>query len=160
MHQNINTTTIKPSDPHHIVDNKSIHEFLLAGNAIFTLRNTKSGNRITFKVKKANSDQNHITNNAFFVSTMTGSDNERSYDFIGTLFKDIHLLKFKYSLKSKIPVQTMQVATFEWFIKNLHSNTIPQFVEFWHEGRCGRCGRLLTVPESIASGIGPVCGHM
>ena len=29
--------------------------------------------------------------------------------------------------------------------------------EFWHEGRCGRCGRTLTVPESIASGVGPEC---
>jgi hypothetical protein len=26
-----------------------------------------------------------------------------------------------------------------------------------HEGRCGRCGRTLTVPESIESGIGPEC---
>lgn len=34
---------------------------------------------------------------------------------------------------------------------------IPPSLEVWHEGRCGRCGRALTVPESIASGIGPVC---
>jgi hypothetical protein len=26
-----------------------------------------------------------------------------------------------------------------------------------HEGRCGRCGRTLTVPESIESGFGPEC---
>jgi hypothetical protein len=30
-------------------------------------------------------------------------------------------------------------------------------LEFWHEGRCGRCGRRLTVPDSIASGYGPEC---
>ena len=30
-------------------------------------------------------------------------------------------------------------------------------LEVWHEGRCGRCNRALTVPESIASGIGPEC---
>jgi hypothetical protein len=30
-------------------------------------------------------------------------------------------------------------------------------VEFWHEGKCCRCGRKLTVPASIASGIGPEC---
>jgi hypothetical protein len=27
-------------------------------------------------------------------------------------------------------------------------------------GRCGRCGRTLTKPESIAAGIGPVCAGM
>lgn len=27
------------------------------------------------------------------------------------------------------------------------------------EGACGRCGRKLTVPGSIASGIGPTCAE-
>jgi len=26
-----------------------------------------------------------------------------------------------------------------------------------HEGKCGRCGRKLTVPLSIETGIGPEC---
>lgn len=33
-------------------------------------------------------------------------------------------------------------------------------VEIWHEGKCGRCGRQLTVPESIESGFGPECVKM
>jgi hypothetical protein len=35
---------------------------------------------------------------------------------------------------------------FEWFMKGLLSDkgqaTLDQ-VEFWHEGRCGKCGRTL-----------------
>ena len=31
-------------------------------------------------------------------------------------------------------------------------------LEVWHEGRCGKCGRKLIVPESIARGIGPEKG--
>jgi hypothetical protein len=34
---------------------------------------------------------------------------------------------------------------------------MPAELEVWHQGSCGKCGRPLTVPESIASGIGPVC---
>jgi hypothetical protein len=34
---------------------------------------------------------------------------------------------------------------------------MPDGVVIWHEGRCGRCGRRLTVPESIESGYGPEC---
>ena len=30
-------------------------------------------------------------------------------------------------------------------------------VQVWHEGRCGKCGRKLTVPESLTSGLGPEC---
>jgi hypothetical protein len=29
--------------------------------------------------------------------------------------------------------------------------------EVYHEGRCGRCNRKLTVPESIETGLGPEC---
>ena len=32
----------------------------------------------------------------------------------------------------------------------------PNFV-VRHDGRCGRCGRQLTVPSSIDKGIGPEC---
>lgn len=30
-------------------------------------------------------------------------------------------------------------------------------LQVWHEGRCGRCGRKLTVPSSIETGLGPEC---
>jgi hypothetical protein len=39
----------------------------------------------------------------------------------------------------------------------LKINTLPDFVEVWHEGFCGKCGKRLTVPNSIEIGIGPDC---
>ncbi len=33
----------------------------------------------------------------------------------------------------------------------------PHGYNVYHSGRCGRCGRELTVPASILSGIGPEC---
>jgi hypothetical protein len=39
----------------------------------------------------------------------------------------------------------------------LIKNNLPNFIEIWHEGRCGKCGRTLTVPDSIANGLGPEC---
>jgi hypothetical protein len=41
--------------------------------------------------------------------------------------------------------------------KARYAGRIPETVEIWHEGRCCRCGRRLTVPESIYAGIGPDC---
>jgi hypothetical protein len=46
---------------------------------------------------------------------------------------------------------------FAWFWDRLRNGNLPEQVEVHHEGRCGRCGRALTVPESIESGFGPEC---
>ena len=37
---------------------------------------------------------------------------------------------------------------------------LPKTVEVWHEGICGRCGRKLTVPESVERGLGPECAGL
>jgi hypothetical protein len=34
---------------------------------------------------------------------------------------------------------------------------LPSHIKVCHCGHCGRCGKLLTVPESIKSGLGPIC---
>ncbi len=41
-------------------------QFILAGNALFTVQNTDTGNRFTFKVRKPNDTKPH------FVSVLTG----------------------------------------------------------------------------------------
>lgn len=37
-------------------------------------------------------------------------------------------------------------------------NRYDALAEFWHSGRCSKCGRELTDPVSIENGLGPVCG--
>jgi hypothetical protein len=41
-----------------------------------------------------------------------------------------------------------------------HTGVLGRLLEVWHEGRCGRCGRALTVPESVERGIGPECWEL
>lgn len=38
-----------------------------------------------------------------------------------------------------------------------HHNCLPNVVHVVHNGRCSRCGRKLTDPESLRTGIGPTC---
>ena len=59
--------------------NNPLH-FILAGNAVFTIENTATGNRFTFKVRRPDDDKPH------FVSVLTGPNNENSYSFLGTIF--------------------------------------------------------------------------
>lgn len=128
----------------HKLNNSDALKFIFAGNSIATLVNTKTGNRFTFKVKGKKDS------NLFFVSVLTNPD---SYTYIGTVING----QFKHGKKSKITKDAQSVRVFDYVFNNLVSNSLPDFIEVWHEGRCGKCGRNLTVPVSIASGLGPEC---
>jgi hypothetical protein len=45
---------------------------------------------------------------------------------------------------------------FDYVLNKLKITNYLNF-EVWHEGKCGKCGRALTVPSSILTGIGPEC---
>jgi hypothetical protein len=122
--------------------------FMLAGKATFTIRSKATQNRFTYKVKKV---PNAL--DLFFVSVMSGSDNERSYSYMGLLRNGA----FSLTAKSRVDASAPSYKAFAWFWANMRQNKLPETVECWHEGRCGRCNRKLTVPESIAKGIGPEC---
>lgn len=122
--------------------------FILAGNAIFTIR-IGDGERFTYRVQKLSSDKPH------FVSVLIGPDNSRNYRFIGTIFDGE---TFRINKKpGAFSADTVSVALFEMVFTGLVKNEIPQGVEIWHAGRCRCCGKLLTDPDSIAAGIGPLC---
>lgn len=128
-------------------------QFALAGNARFTLVSKKTQKRFTFRVRHPGDDR------PWFVSLLTGSDNESDYTFFGTIFPDG---SFRHSKKSSISALASSVIAFTWFWRHLEGDAfdlLPPQVEVHHEGRCGRCGRALTVPESIESGFGPECIH-
>lgn len=36
----------------------------------------------------------------------------------------------------------------------------PTGLEVWHAGRCAKCRRELTHPDSIARGLGPICAGL
>ena len=131
--------------------------FMLAGNAIFTYRSLKTGTRFTYKVtladKKNPNDKNEQP--VWFVGVLAGPDNTADYTYIGM----IKGATFSETKASRHMVNAPCFVTFKWalttFFKNV--NQMPGQLEVWHIGRCGRCGRMLTVPESVASGIGPDC---
>lgn len=119
--------------------------FALAGNARFTLRNSATGNRFTYRVR-ASAD-----GRIYFVSLLSGADNENAYTYLGT----IKAGRYQHGRRSRIGTDAPSARAFEWAWPRIEN--LPAVVEVWHEGRCGRCGRALTVPESLALGLGPEC---
>lgn len=120
-------------------------EFILAGNAVFTVSNPQ-GVHYTFRV----------AGTAHFAAVLTGSDNERSYTYAGVV-RDIDG-KLVRTGDSKIDSQAESWKVLAWALRRIwEQGGIPQGYEIRHAGKCGRCGRMLTTPESIESGLGPTC---
>jgi len=116
-------------------------KFMLAGNATFTIVSKKTGVRFTYNV--------FAKNDMHFVKVLTGPD---TYSFLGTIFNG---LDYRHGRKSQISEGAPSALAFHWFMAQPGTDS----VEFFHAGKCGRCGRELTVPESIESGLGPECSR-
>lgn len=124
-------------------------DFILGGNATFTVENPK-GDYYTFKVRQPKPEMPH------FLSLLTGPDNENSYTYIGTVGKtsgEVYLTTKSRLTKESLPVRVAAFALRCVF----GSQTLPEGYKIRHEGKCGCCGRKLTVPESLDRGIGPEC---
>ena len=127
----------------------AIKEFVFAGNAIFTVVSKSTGNRLTFKARRKEGKPT-------FISLLNGPDNTSNYTYMGTVFDNSNT--FCLTRNSKVGVDSTSFRLMAWLINQIFGDgsKLDQ-CEVWHEGHCGRCGRLLTVPESIERGIGPEC---
>jgi hypothetical protein len=120
-------------------------QFALAGNATFTIESLKTGVRFTYRVRAAEDAPIH------FVAVLTGPDNTQDYRYLGFIRRGVYF----HGNKSSISRDAPSARAFDWFWRRMaQGDDISALAEVSHEGRCGRA---LTVPESIRSGYGPEC---
>ena len=128
-----------------------VKDFAFAGNATITLQSGTTGKHYTYKIKKCKD-----SDNLYFIHLLHGPDNEEDYHYIGAYYKDsgyFHTAKqYQFTPRQAYPPALRAMDYFLFKIDNLPSN-----LYVYHEGRCGRCGRKLTTPESIERGLGPEC---
>jgi hypothetical protein len=164
---------------HLLASGSDARTFALAGNAYFTLVSKATGKRFTYRVAKATPKPGKPVgpSDPYFVSVLTGPQNTKDYTFIGTIFPTNRVQvgggqfgpvygnvpakepKYVHGKRSPIKADAPSALAFAWAWKKLAAGTLPESLEVWHEGRCGRCGRKLTVPESLAAGLGPECSQ-
>jgi hypothetical protein len=158
------TTTDEPKSgearPAKMEDPEDIKRFLLAGHSRVTLVSLKSGDRFTYRVTttppNADGRENPVSH---FVNVLTSPDNERGFVYMGHIFRFSDYTHGRPE-KAKVAADAPSAKAWLWFWQKIvRDGRRPDElgVEVWHEGRCGACGRVLTVPESIARGIGPEC---
>ena len=127
-----------------------IRQFITGGKAIFTIAGVNQ--RYTWKVTKStDSDKPEC----YFVSLLTGPDNLQDYTYAGLL--DVSTGALRLTKASKMTAESTPVKAWNWTITRVWKGQEITPATFYHLGRCGRCGRALTVPSSIESGFGPEC---
>lgn len=124
----------------------AVRDFALAGRAILTVENPKTGGRFTYRIKA-------YGHNMWFVSVLSGPDNTADYRYLGTIRGGT----YRHGRKSKIAEDALSARAFAWLWDRVRRGRALDPVVVMHDGRCGRCGRVLTTPESVRTGIGPVC---
>jgi hypothetical protein len=128
--------------------------FILAGRAIFTLQGKET--RYTYRVNRSEPKEGSpYTSPAYFVSLLTGPDNTADYTYLGML--DPASGTVRLTRKSQYNDTSKPVQAIQWAFGRIWNGRPLDPARMYHIGRCGRCGRALTVPASIEAGIGPEC---
>lgn len=136
-----------------------VKDYVTAGRAVVTIVSRRTQERITFKVKKMKDNDKR-----FFVSVRkdhTADANDwHNWSYLGVF--DV-TKGFWTTKKSAYANDHRFSIAANWFLgivargDMFDQNNLMEKADIWHEGRCGRCSKELTVPESIAIGLGPTC---
>jgi hypothetical protein len=155
---------------------QAVEDYIYAGHATITLQFKVSDLHFTYKitVKKGDIENNKraiaeglpqdVIEPVYFVKVLSGPNNETDYRMYLGSFRKTHGLKWS-STHSQVKQTANSFKAFSWFINAIQAvqnpmATMPTKLEVWHEDVCGRCGRKLTVPQSISDGFGPECIKM
>lgn len=115
-----------------------------------TVLNHETGNHRTFKIGRVDAPGSGLHGKRI-VSVLVGSDDWRGFGFADVGAKSIYLWARLRGNK-----------TYEKYVDMIESPgkyNGKNGVEYMIEGKCRKCGRPLTNPESIKSGMGPICSH-
>lgn len=131
-------------------------KFIAAGSAEFAVEDRNTGKVREYKViRHKNFDQGTRKWNVLML--YRDSSGESGYAYLGYIQGGIFTHHALYSVYDE---ESEEFTAFDsCFLRVGRGRDLPDFLTFYHLGRCGRCGRKLTDPESINRGLGPKCAE-
>lgn len=115
--------------------------------AIFTIRSIRTQKDFTFKVRKS-----------------TFNDKTYMHVYVESGYLDFKYLGFYWEgsilRKGGVEITTPAASAIAWVFRNLEkgkTDIVASQVEFFHTGKCAKCGKTLTDATSIELGVGPKC---
>jgi hypothetical protein len=129
-------------------------DFIFSGKAVVTLSST-SGTHFTFKVSAGKDG------GIFFVNYLYGPNNaawggDWAYSGFVKSDDDGNPTTGLIAGRKGTP-DAVSFKAFQWALAHLKHGHIPDTLTIQHNVTCGVCGRELTDPISVATGIGPIC---
>jgi hypothetical protein len=129
-------------------------EWLLAGPSIFTVHNAADAH-YTFKVKLGHYDR--LYGQAYWVSMLSGPDNamDEDYTYLGSIDGNG---EFFMTGGSRLPMESTAVRVLKFALQVIfEGREMPPGYGVLQAAPCSRCGKLMSTPESLYRGVGPVC---
>jgi hypothetical protein len=144
----------KPA-PRPNINIKALPVLALAGRAVLTFRNLETGTHMTVKLKQwRDRADRKIKLPIFSVEISLLGDKRSGYEYAGTFFSDTMRVK----LGRNVTLDSRLGRAITWLTAAIQNpEPLRGRVGLFHEGRCCECGLPLTHPESINTGLGPVC---
>lgn len=125
-----------------------VRRFILSGRARFTLIDERTGGRWAFKISKSSTKLN-----VWLANYRVRSDR---FFYMGQIHQGLSgkllLVRTHNSLLANWNPKWVDL---ERLITGLNNNCIPAGMQIWHEGRCGKCNRVLV--DGNITGIGECC---
>lgn len=137
-------------------------EFLFAGKAIFTVgipfeyQETLGNDHYTYKIELTEFGNG---GKFYFASLLTGPQNTSDYTYMAKWVPSLN--KFMTTIKSKFTNDSIPLRLLNRVVAKVLENDGKEIekhgFQVMHNGRCGRCQRMLTRIDSISIGMGSSC---
>ena len=133
---------------HELIDQEAIFDYIHGGNAIVTLESDTGVHR-TYRFFKG---FNSKFDKALFVKVMAENG---VFEYVG-MIKNNH---FRLTQKSAFPFDSPEVRGVYYILKLMlqPGGYHDDRMRLYHSGVCSVCGRKLTSPKSIITGMGKEC---
>lgn len=131
--------------------------YMLAGKSEFILHSSKTNQDFTYRLTRKTSKDSKEGDNKYiyFLNVKMG----HQWVYAGVLWFDLENGNYRFAKgqKGQIDASDINIRSLLFVMNKLQINQIPMYCSVFHTGKCGLCGKKLTTPESILTGLGPSC---
>ena len=129
---------------------RHIEKFLFAGNSYFIMTSKRTGTKYQFHI--CSNDEKTL----WFVNVV----DKHGAEYAGYIKKFKGAYNWYKGRGGKYDLSDNRILSLMWLTRHLHDVDIQDKITIQHVGRCARCGKKLTTPESIELGLGPICADV
>ena len=132
------------------ISKEHLEKFLFAGDCWFTLQSKRTNRYFTYNIYKKG------TSSIWFLKVR----DIKNTIYSGYIRKTGNGYKYFHGIDVPIGKGDIRIVAFMWFLEHMNDKDILSKISIRHIGKCCKCGKALTDPQSINLGAGPYCAKI